>query len=171
VTKRSCSTSQIGGLLLTVAVTGIAGQAAHAAPLPSSWQAPDGPATAGQLDVPLNKSQMLTVDQPVGRVMVGNPEIADIMPITSKSIYVLGKKLGTTSLTVFDKADKVMAVVDVAVGPPKGGDEDEVRSGLTSEAGLTAGLAFPVVRLAIALAVTAAGGGPWLADWLSFNVI
>lgn len=117
MTKRSRSTSQIGGLLLAVAVTGIAGQAAYAAPLPSSWQAPDGPATAGQLDVPLNKSQMLTVDQPVGRVMVGNPEIADIMPITSKSIYVLGKKLGTTSLTVFDKADKVMAVVDVAVGP------------------------------------------------------
>lgn len=82
-----------------------------------SWQDPDSGARVGQLDVPLNKSQMLTVDQPVGRVMVGNSEIADIMPITTKSIYVLGRKLGTTSLTVFDKTDRVMAVVDVAVGP------------------------------------------------------
>ncbi|WP_250890243.1 type II and III secretion system protein family protein [Sphingobium nicotianae] len=84
---------------------------------PPSWQDAASGVSAGQLDVPLNKSQMLTVDQPVGRVMVGNAEVADVMPITTKSIYVLGKKIGTTSLTVFDKADHVMAVVDVAVGP------------------------------------------------------
>lgn len=108
---------RLAGTLL--AVTAIAGvhSSAMAAPHLPSWQDPASGVSAGQLDVPLNKSQMLTVDQPVGRVMVGNQEIADILPITTKSIYVLGRKLGTTSLTIFDKADKVMAVVDVAVGP------------------------------------------------------
>jgi pilus assembly protein CpaC len=67
--------------------------------------------------VPLNKSEMLTVDRAFGRVMVGNDEIADIMPITTRSIYVLGRKLGTTSLTIYDQSNRVMAVVDVAVGP------------------------------------------------------
>lgn len=72
---------------------------------------------AGQLDVPLNKSQVLTVDRPFGKAMIGSEEIADIMPITNRSLYVLGKKMGTTSLTVYDNNNNVISVVDIAVGP------------------------------------------------------
>jgi NhaP-type Na+/H+ or K+/H+ antiporter len=61
--------------------------------------------------------------------------------------------------------DPVLAA-DVQVGPPKTGQEDEVRFGLTSEAGLNDGLAFPFVQLALALAAVAAGSDePWLRDW------
>ena len=72
---------------------------------------------AGQLDVPLNKSQVVTVDRPFGKAMVGNQEIADIVPITNRSLYVLGKRMGTTSLTIYDRNDIVISVIDVAVGP------------------------------------------------------
>lgn len=72
---------------------------------------------AGQLDVPLNKSQVVTVDRPFAKAMVGNEEIADIVPITNRSLYVLGKKMGTTSLTIYDRNNLVISVVDVAVGP------------------------------------------------------
>ncbi len=72
---------------------------------------------AGQLDVPLNKSQVVTVDRPFGKAMVGNQDIADIVPITNRSLYVLGKKMGTTSLTIYDNNNIVISVVDVAVGP------------------------------------------------------
>jgi pilus assembly protein CpaC len=72
---------------------------------------------AGQLDVPLNKSQTVTLDRPFGRAMIGNAEIADIMPISDRSIYVLGKAMGTTSLTVYDKSGRVITIVDIAVGP------------------------------------------------------
>jgi pilus assembly protein CpaC len=72
---------------------------------------------AGQLDVPLNKSQVLTVDRPFAKAMVGNQEIADIVPVTNRSLYVLGKKMGTTSLTIYDNNNIVISVVDVAVGP------------------------------------------------------
>lgn len=72
---------------------------------------------AGQLDVPLNKSQTVTLDRPFARAMIGSEEIADIMPISDRSIYVLGKKMGTTSLTVYDKGGRVITIVDVAVGP------------------------------------------------------
>lgn len=66
--------------------------------------------------------------------------------------------------------DPVLAS-DVQVGPPKSGEEDEVRFGLTSEAGLNDGLAFPFVNLAIALALTASSGGPWARDWLVHDVL
>lgn len=66
--------------------------------------------------------------------------------------------------------DPVLAA-DVQVGPPKTGEEDEVRFGLTSEAGLNDGLAFPFVHLAIALSLTASSGEPWFTDWLTYRVL
>ena len=72
---------------------------------------------AGQLDVPINKSQVLKSDRPFAKAMVGNPEIADVLPLTNRSLYVLGKKLGTTSLTLYDRRNMLIAVIDIAVGP------------------------------------------------------
>src|SRR5689334_5750342 len=72
---------------------------------------------AGELDVPVNKSQVLRADRPYSKALIGNPEIADIVPISSTSVYVLGKKTGTTSLTLYDRSNSLIAVVDVVVGP------------------------------------------------------
>ena len=69
------------------------------------------------LNLPVNKSQTLRVPRPFARVAVGNPEIADVSPVTSSVAYLLGKKIGTTNLTLYDKAGGVIAVVDVTVGP------------------------------------------------------
>lgn len=91
--------------------------AAPAALAQNYYSSSDARLHAGQLDVPLNKSQVLTVDRPFAKAMIGSEEIADIMPITNRSLYVLGKKMGTTSLTVYDNANNVISVVDVAVGP------------------------------------------------------
>lgn len=66
--------------------------------------------------------------------------------------------------------DPVLAA-DVQVGPPKTGEEDEVRFGLTSEAGLNDGLAFPFVHLAIMLATVAGTGQPWVGEWFSYRVV
>lgn len=66
--------------------------------------------------------------------------------------------------------DPVLAA-DIQVGPPKSEDEDEVRFGLTSEAGLNDGFAFPFVHLAIALAAAASTGNPWFVEWLSYRVL
>lgn len=66
--------------------------------------------------------------------------------------------------------DPVLAA-DVQVGPPKTGQEDEVRFGLTSEAGLNDGLAFPFVNLAIALGLSAISGEPWLEAWVLHSVL
>lgn len=66
--------------------------------------------------------------------------------------------------------DPVLAS-DIQVGPPKTGEEDEVRFGLTSEAGLNDGLAFPFVHLAIALGLAATTGEPWASQWVLHNVV
>jgi NhaP-type Na+/H+ or K+/H+ antiporter len=68
--------------------------------------------------------------------------------------------------------DPVLAS-DVQVGPPRSGEEDEVRFGLTAEAGLNDGLAFPFVNLAIAAALAAGTADAWtgtLAGWVLVDV-
>lgn len=72
---------------------------------------------AGELAVPLNKSQVLRTDRPFAKALIGSPEIADVLPLSDRSLYVLGKKMGTTSLTLYDRNNRLIAVVDVAVGP------------------------------------------------------
>ena len=72
---------------------------------------------AGELDVPVNKSQVLKVDRAYSKALIGNPDVADIVPISDTSVYVLGKKPGTTSLTLYDRSSHLIAVVDVVVGP------------------------------------------------------
>jgi pilus assembly protein CpaC len=72
---------------------------------------------AGELDVPINKSQVLRADRPYAKALIGNPDIADVLPLSDTSVYVLGKKSGTTSLTLYDRSNRLIAVVDVVVGP------------------------------------------------------
>ena len=66
--------------------------------------------------------------------------------------------------------DPVLAA-DVQVGPPRSGEEDEVRFGLTAEAGLNDGFAFPFVNLALALGVAAVSGEPWATQWVTHAVL
>lgn len=103
------------------------------AALPALAQTDDMSIHAGSVEVPVNKSQVITADRPISRAMIGNDEIADIFPISDRSVYVLGKKLGTTSLTLYDKGNRVMAVMDVAVGPDVTGLRDQLGSLMPKE--------------------------------------
>jgi pilus assembly protein CpaC len=78
------------------------------------------------LAVPLNKSQVLRVSQPVTRVTVGNADIADVQPLSDHSFYVLGKAIGTTNVTVYGENGELLAVVDVLIG----GDLEGVKAAL-----------------------------------------
>jgi pilus assembly protein CpaC len=71
--------------------------------------------TAGQLVVPAGKSQLLHLDQPFREISVGSKDIADVQPLSRTTIYVLGKKMGTTNLTIRGAGGAVIAVVDVDV--------------------------------------------------------
>lgn len=71
---------------------------------------------AGQLVVPLNKSQVLKLDVPYREVSVGTPEIAEVVPVSPNTIYVLGRKLGSTSLIFGGEGGRVLAIADLVVG-------------------------------------------------------
>ncbi len=73
--------------------------------------------TGAVLQVPLNKSQTLRVGQVFAKAVIGNQEVADVLPLSETSVYVLGRGLGSTNLSLFDKSGRMIAVVDIVVGP------------------------------------------------------
>ncbi len=69
----------------------------------------------GKLTVVLGRSDTIRVSMPFSEIVVGDPETADVNALTNKTLYVLGRKLGTTNVTLFDDNKKLIAVIDVEV--------------------------------------------------------
>ncbi|HEV2083039.1 MAG TPA: cation:proton antiporter [Brevundimonas sp.] len=97
--------------------------------------------------------------------------LAVAMPVTiaagtALGIWGLGFALPMALLfgAALAPTDPVLAS-DVQVGPPGSGEEDEVRFGLTSEAGLNDALAFPFVHLAILASLGGLASQQALLDW------
>lgn len=55
------------------------------------------------LEVPLNQSRIVVFDKIIGNVSIGNPVVADIVVLDAKKLYVVGRKLGSTNVVVWDK--------------------------------------------------------------------
>jgi len=82
-----------------------------------------------------NKSQALRLDYPFTDVLVGSAEIADVIPLSDQTIYILGKRAGTTNISVLDDARRVIGVVDVEVGPDTGSVAEKLAVG-TGQSGI-----------------------------------
>jgi pilus assembly protein CpaC len=52
------------------------------------------------LNVPMNRAVVVESDVPFAELSIANPGIADISTLSDKSIYVLGKAPGRTTLTL-----------------------------------------------------------------------
>jgi NhaP-type Na+/H+ or K+/H+ antiporter len=120
----------------------------------------------------------LKLDRPLGwrRWSTTWRLLAVAMPLTIAAVAWLGVAGLGFSLAMalllgaaMAPTDPVLAA-DVQVGPPKSGDEDEVRFGLTSEAGLNDALAFPFVHLAILAAAGGLATTGGLTDWFTIKV-
>ena len=73
-----------------------------------------------QVSIALFKSRTLEVDRPFSTALIGAPEIADILPMSDKTLYVQAKKIGTTNISMFNADMQVVAVVDIEVTPDTG---------------------------------------------------
>ena len=65
--------------------------------------------------VTIGKSQDVRTDDTLVDVMVGDPEIADVNPLTDHTLSILGKKIGTTRVSVYSESKKLIGIFDVEV--------------------------------------------------------
>lgn len=61
------------------------------------------------------KPQTIRTTRPYVEVVVGDPEIATIQPLTDRSFYVIGKTSGTTGISLFDENAQPVASIDLEV--------------------------------------------------------
>jgi NhaP-type Na+/H+ or K+/H+ antiporter len=94
-----------------------------------------------------------------------------IVSVAALGYGIMGLLLPSALLlaAVLAPTDPVLAG-DVQVGGPNSGEEDEVRFGLTSEAGLNDGLGFPFVYLALFVGASA-GVEEWGPRWLAWEFL
>ncbi len=65
--------------------------------------------------VAVNKSQVLEFGYPVSVVSIGNPDVADVVVMRARQIYVLGRSLGTTNVVLWDDDNRVQGMLNVEV--------------------------------------------------------
>jgi pilus assembly protein CpaC len=66
--------------------------------------------------IPLNRSSLISFPSEMAEVMVANPDIADVHANSPHHLTIVGKKLGSTNLRVFNKSGGLMREVDIQVG-------------------------------------------------------
>ena len=94
-----------GLIFLSVFFLGFGGNFASAAPLQDQQV----------ISVPINKSRVLDLRDPISRVSVANPAIADILIIKPTQVYVNGKELGSTNMILWDLQDQVQRQISLEV--------------------------------------------------------
>jgi pilus assembly protein CpaC len=71
--------------------------------------------TSPAVKVPFGKSDVIRTDAAFTEIVVADPEIADVLPLTDRSVSVLGKKIGSTRLSVYGEGKQLVGVFDVEI--------------------------------------------------------
>jgi pilus assembly protein CpaC len=89
-------------------------------------------ATARHLTLPRYKSRTVRLERPFGQAVVGAPDIADVLPMSDRVIYIQGKKIGTTNVSLFDQDKHLISVIDLEVTLDNPAIASKIRSGTES---------------------------------------
>ena len=96
----------------------VAGLCARGAAAQSSWHGlvllAGGPTSL--LNVPIGNTKTLKTTASYVDLVVGDPDIADAMPLTDRSFYIHGKKLGTTTISAYDAQKQLVGTLNIQVG-------------------------------------------------------
>ena len=65
--------------------------------------------------VPIYKSRVVDLPEPVKRVSIGNPDIADVLLLGEDGLYVLAKDLGSTNVMLWDRNDRLVSALNITV--------------------------------------------------------
>ncbi len=99
-----------------------------------------GPATAQDLTydlattsvlrikLPVSQALTVTVTEPIGKIVAADPTIADAQLITDRSLYLVGKGLGITTVNLYSAEGKPVGLLAVEVGADTGDISRSIRA-------------------------------------------
>jgi pilus assembly protein CpaC len=78
--------------------------------------------------VTVNKSRTIEVERPFTRALVGAAEFADVLPLNDRSVYIQGKKVGTTNISLLDAEGQLVKVIDLEIMLNTSGLQQKIRA-------------------------------------------
>jgi len=120
----------------TLVTAGLIGVAASMGPVlqaeAQTLRTLNGTAT-GILNVPMNRAVVVESDEVFSELSISNPQIADISTLSDRTIYVLGKSPGRTTLTLLGADGRLITNVEVRVTPDMSELKERLREVLPGE--------------------------------------
>ncbi|MEM9708056.1 MAG: type II and III secretion system protein family protein [Pseudomonadota bacterium] len=86
------------------------------------------------LNVSTNRAVVVETEQPFAEISIANPGIADISTLSDRTIYVLGRAPGRTTMTLLGPDGRLITNVDVRVTPDLAEFKERLRQILPGEA-------------------------------------
>ncbi|HLZ73975.1 type II and III secretion system protein family protein [Phenylobacterium sp.] len=68
------------------------------------------------ISVPKDKALSFRLDEPASKIVVSQPDIAEVVATTDRSFYVRGLDVGSTNLLVYGPGGRLLQMIDVRVG-------------------------------------------------------
>lgn len=85
------------------------------------------------LTIAMNRAVVVESDIPFAELSIANPAIADISSLSDRTIYVLGKAPGTTTMTILDASGQLITNVTVRVAADVAEFKERLRQILPGE--------------------------------------
>ncbi len=83
-----------------------------------------------RVNLPVSQAVTVTMSDAVGKIVSADPAIADAQPITDKSLYLVGKSFGTTTVSLFSAEGKPVGLLAVEVGADTASMSRAIRAGV-----------------------------------------
>jgi len=105
---------------------------------------------ADHFELPLNKTRPIELDRAVRDVIIGNPEIADVVVRAPGQVYLIGRSVGETNVFLVDSKGGLVRKLEVVVNPDGSAVEAAIRQLLPKERINVKGIGNSVVLSGVA---------------------
>lgn len=85
-----------------------------------------------RVNLPISQAVTVVMSEPVGKIVPADPAIADAQPITDKSLYLVGKGVGTTTVNLYSAAGAPVGLLAVEVGADTGSISRSIKSAVAN---------------------------------------
>ncbi|MDR8727525.1 Type II secretion system protein D [Burkholderia pseudomultivorans] len=102
---------------------------------------------SSSVSVPLGKSLLVPMPEPVRNRTIGNPAVAQATMVSPQTLYILGLSVGTTNMIVQGRSG-ACRVIDVAVGADAGGLQASLQQLMPNERDIHVSTAAGTIVLA-----------------------
>ena len=76
-------------------------------------------AANSKIEMTVNTSRILSMDRPIPRAQVGNPDILDFSVLSENQVQIHAKKAGITTVNLWDDKDEVYSIDVIVMGDVK----------------------------------------------------